>query len=345
MLARAVSNEMVDTSATARIFELTFDAVVGARICYAAVKLGIPDLLAGGHRTSDDLARETGAQPRALYRLLRAATVIGLVSERDDRRFALTPVGEALRRDVPGSMRSWVEFCGDPYYLAAWTNILHTVRTGEAAFEHVHGMPFFDYLGDHPEESHVFDSAMTSLTSSDAPEIVAAYDFGNFERVVDIGGGQGSLLIEILRANERATGVIFDRPHVTQGVAERISELGFDSRCTVESGDFFAAVPRGDAYVLKFILHDWDDEDCARILSTCRRAIAPGGNLLAVEAVVPPPGVPGHSKLDDIEMMVLLGSQERTEEEYGALLERSGFRLVRVVTVNWWLNIVEAEPV
>jgi SAM-dependent methyltransferase len=329
-----------------RIFELTFDALVGARVCYAAVKLRIPDLLAKGPRTSDELAHETGAHPRALYRLLRALSVVGLVDETPGQTFSLTDLGAALRSDVPGSMRSWVEFCGDPYYLQAWAQILHSVQTGRPAFDHVHGKPFFDYLAAHPAESHVFDNAMTSLTSNDAPEIVAAYDFRPFERVIDVGGGKGTLLLEILQANERAVGVLFDQPHVTEGIAERIAELGLTGRCTVESGDFFTQVPTGgDAYVLKFILHDWDDSNCARILSSCRRAIAPGGKLLAIETLVPPPGVPGHSKLDDIEMMVLLGSQERTEEEYGALLDSSSFRLARVVPVNWIINVIEAEPV
>lgn len=341
-----MSVETVEESPVARIFELTFDAIVGARICYAAVELGIPDLLGNGARTSADLAAEIGAHPRALYRLLRALSEIGLVTEAQDQRFSLTESGAILQRDVPGSMRSWVEFCGDPYYLEAWVQILHSVRTGGPAFDHVHGKPFFDYLAEHSEESRVFDNAMTNLTSSDAPEIVAAYDFSSFERVIDIGGGRGTLLFEILQTNQRANGVIFDQPHVTEGVAERVAALDLAGRCTVESGDFFTEVPAGgDAYVLKFILHDWDDTNCEQILASCRRAIGSGGKLLAIETIVPPPGVSGHSKLDDIEMMVLLGSQERTEEEYKELLQRSGFRLARIVPVNWLLNVIEANPV
>jgi hypothetical protein len=327
------------------MLELTFDAIVTARTCYAAAKLGIADLLANGARTSDELAQEIGVHPRALYRLLRALTMIGLVTEAPGQRFSLTELGATLRGDVPGSMRSWVEFCGDPYYLEAWVDILYSIETGRPAFDHAHGRPLFDYLAEHPQESRVFDQAMTSLTSNDAPDIVAAYDFAFFERLIDVGGGQGTLLLEILQTHQRATGVLFDRPHVTGGAAERIAELGLDGRCVVESGDFFTEVPAGgDAYLLKYILHDWDDANCERILSSCRRAIAPSGKLLAIETVVPPPGVSGHSKLDDIEMMVLLGSQERTEEEYTILLERSGFRLTRVVPVNWLLSVIEAEP-
>jgi hypothetical protein len=327
------------------MLELTFDAVVAARTCYAAAKLRIADLLANGARASAELAHEIGVDPRALYRLLRALTMVGLVTEAPGQRFALTELGATLRSDVPGSMRAWVEFCGDPFYLEAWAHILHSVETGRPAFDHVHGKPLFDYLAEHPKESRIFDDAMTSLTSNDAPDIVAAYDFAPFERPVDVGGGRGTLLLEILRTHEHATGVLFDRPHVTDGVAEQIGELGLSGRCVVQSGDFFTEVPAGgDAYLLKYILHDWDDANCARILSNCRRAIAPHGKLLAIELVVPPVGVAGHSKLDDIEMMVLLGSQERTEEEYTTLMERSGFRLTRIVPVNWLLNVVEAEP-
>jgi O-methyltransferase domain len=298
------------------MLELTFDAIVGARTCYVAAKLGIADLLSDGARTSDELAVESGVDPGALYLLLRALTIVGLVSEEPDQRFSLTELGATLRSDVEGSMRSWVEFCGEPYYLQAWVHIFHSIRTGLPAFDHVHGKPFFDYLAQHPAESREFDNAMTSLTSNDAAEIAAAYDFGSFERVIDVGGGKGTLLLEILQTNEHATGVVFDQPHVTEGVRERIVELGLADRCAVDSGDFFTEMPAGgDAYVLKFILHDWDDANCERILSSCRRAIATAGKLLAIETIVPPPGVPGHSKLDDIEMMVLLGSRERTEDE------------------------------
>ena len=328
-----------------QMFQMTFDGFVAARTCYAAAKLRIPDFLGEGARASDELAEEIEVDSRALYRLLRALTTVGLLIEEPGRRFSLTELGDTLRSDAPGSMRAWVEFCGDPYYLEAWMHIVHSIQTGGPAFDHVHGAALFDYLAEHPEESLVFDEAMTSLTAADAPEILAAYDFAPFERVIDIGGGQGTLLFEILRAHTGATGVVFDRPHVIEGVAKRIAELGLESRCDVASGDFFTAVPEdGDAYLLKFILHDWDGAACERILSSCRRAISPGGKLLAIETVIAPPGVPSHSKLDDIEMMVLLGSQERTEEEYRALLERSQFRLARVVPVTWWLNVIEADP-
>jgi O-methyltransferase domain len=327
------------------MLQLTFDGIVAARGCYAAAKLGIPDLLAEKARPAAELAAEVGADPRALYRLLRALSVVGVVEELTDRRFALTELGATLRSDVPGSMRAWAVFSGEPFYLGAWVDILHTVRTGSPAFDHTQGTPFFDYLAANPDESRIFDDAMTSLTSADVPAIMAAYDFSRFRRIVDIGGGHGSFLFGILAASATATGVLFDLPHVVDGLAASVVDAGLEGRLEVASGDFFAEVPAGgDAYILKFILHDWDDDACGRILASCRRAIAPGGKLLAVETIIAPPGVPGHSKLDDVEMMVLLGSQERAEEEYASLFERAGFRLARVVPVTWWLNVIEAEP-
>jgi hypothetical protein len=265
------------------------------------------------------------------------------MTEGPDRRFSLTELGATLRSDAPGSMRPWVEFFGEPWYVAAWVDILHSLRTGQAAFDHVHGKPLFDYLSEHPEASRVFDEAMTSLTSIVVSDVLAAYDFSGFQRVVDVGGGRGSLLSAILQTNPSAVGVLFDLPRVITDAAK----LDLGPRCELVSGDFFVELPAGgDAYIMKWILHDWDDAACARILASCRRAIATQGKLLLIETVVPPPGVPHHSKLDDIEMMVLLGSQERTEEEYAALLRGSGFRLARIArTPTELVNVIEAEPI
>jgi hypothetical protein len=338
-----VASQTIDIPPEERIFQMTFDALVAARACYAAAKLRIPDLLMDDSRTSDELAAASGTNPTALYRLLRCLASVGVVNEEQGRRFSLTALGAVLRSDAPGTMRPWVEFCGDPYYFAAWADILHSLRTGRAAFDHVHGKPFFDYLADHPEASRVFDEAMTSLTATLVTEVLAAYDFSGFQRVVDVGGGQGSLLQAILSINQVGTGVLFDVP----AVIAQTAKLGLGPRCQLVSGDFFVELPAGgDAYVMKWILHDWDDSACDRILKNCRRAIAPNGKLLLIETVVPAPGVPHHSKLDDIEMMVLLGSQERTEDEYASLLGRSGFTLNRIAfTPTELVNIIEADPV
>jgi hypothetical protein len=337
-----MASQAIDIAPETRMFQMTFDALVTARACYAAAKLRIPDLLKDGSRTSDQLAAASETNPRSLYRLLRCLATVGLVTEGPERRFALTELGATLRSDAAGSMRAWVEFFGEPYYLAAWADIVYSLRTGQAAFNHVHGQPFFDYLGGHPEDSRVFDEAMTSLTAIVVTEVLSTYDFSGFKRVIDVGGGRGSLLTAILKTNPNATGVLFDLPRVIADAGK----LDLGPRCELASGDFFAELPAGgDAYIMKWILHDWDDAACRRILASCRRAIAPEGKLLLIETVVPPPGAAHHSKLDDIEMMLLLGSQERTEEEYGALL-RPGFRLVRIArTPAELVNVIEAVPV
>ena len=330
-----------------RMVELTFDAMANARVCYAAAKLRIADLLQEREQTSNELAGALGVNANALYRLLRCLGSIGIVTEGPDRRFSLTDLGATLRSDAIGSTRAFVEFFGEPFYLQSWVDILHTVKTGRPAFDHVHGKPLFDFLAEHPMEAGIFDEAMTSLTSSLGSEVVAGYDFSAFKRVVDVGGGRGNLLFTILQANAHLSGVVFDLARVIANSRKEVDNLGLASRCELVAGDFFVDVPAGgDAYILKWILHDWDDSACERILASCRRAIGSRGKLLLVESVIPPAGVSHHSKLDDIEMMTLLGSQERTKEEYAALMERSGFRLTRILpTPADIVSILEAEPV
>ena len=342
-----VTPDVNESPLEVRMVELTFDAMANARVCYAAAKLRIADLLQDGEQTSNELAAALGVNANALYRLLRCLSTIGVVTEGLDRRFSLTDLGATLRSDAIGSTRAFVEFFGEPFYMQSWVDILHTVKTGQPAFDHVHGKPLFDFLAEHPIEADIFDEAMTSLTSSLGSEVLAGYDFSAFKRVVDVGGGRGNLLFTILRANPRVTGVLFDLARVIADARKEVDDLGLTSRCELVAGDFFVEVPAGgDAYILKWILHDWDDTACDRILSSCRRAIAPEGKMLLVESVIPPPGVSHHSKLDDIEMMTLLGSQERTEEEYAALMERSGFRLMRILpTPTDIVSILESEPV
>lgn len=338
-----MTGQATDVAPETRMLQMTFDALVTARACYAAAKLRLPDFLKDGSRSSDELASATETNPNSLYRLLRCLSTIGLVNEERGQRFSLTELGATLRSDAPGGMRSWVEYFGEPYYVAAWVDILHSLKTGQAAFDHVHGKSFFGYLDDHPEQSRLFDESMTGLSTVVVAEVLAAYDFSGFHKIVDIGGGRGHLLSAILETSPDSTGVLFDLPRV---IADA-TKLGVHPRCQLVPGDFFVALPEGgDAYIMKWILHDWDDANCARILANCRRAIMPGGKLLLVESVVPPPGVAHHSKLDDVEMLVLLGSRERTEDEYQVLLGRSGFRLKSVaLTPAEFVNVIEAEPV
>jgi SAM-dependent methyltransferase len=328
---------------SSRILEITYSNFVVARALYAFAKLGIADLLAKGASSSEELASSAGVEPRALYRLLRTLSTAEVVSESSDHRFRLGPLGEALRSDAPGSMRAWTIFSGEPFYLQAWEQIVHSIRTGQPAWEHVHEMPVFEYIGKHPDAGKIFDQAMTSLSAGEAPAIVDAYDFSGVRKLADIGGGQGLLLRTILKSHPEMTGILFDRPDALDGAEARLREDGLRARCEIAAGDFFQSVPSGaDAYLLKYVIHDWDDERSLAILENCRRAMRTDARLLLVETVVPPPGESHFAKLQDLDMMIVTGSQERTVEEYTRLLERAGFRLSRVVETKEPARILEA---
>lgn len=328
-----------------KILEITYSNFVISRALYAFAKLGIADLLGDGAIRSEALAAAAGVNPKALYRLLRTLSTADVVFESEDHRFSLGPLGEALRSDAPGSMRAWTIFSGEPYYLQAWEEIVHSIRTGQPAWEHVHRMSIFEYFGKYAEAGAVFDQAMTSLSAGEAPAIVAAYDFSDIRKLADIGGGQGLLLTTILKSHPGMAGVLFDRADALDGVSDQLAAKGLAARCDVVPGDFFQSVPAGaDAYLLKYVIHDWDDEGSLVILRNCRRSMTNNAKLLLIETIVPKPGESHFAKLQDLEMMVIVGSQERTVDEYSRLLEQADFRLVRVVPTAGPASILEAVP-
>ncbi len=328
-----------------RILEITYSNLVTARAIYAFAKLGLADLMGDRPVGSDALAAAAKVDPRALYRLLRTLSMAEVVSESPDHEFTLGPLGEALRSDAPGSMRAWAIFSGEPAYLKAWEEIVESVRTGGTGWERVHGMPIFEYIGKHPETARIFDEAMTSLSAGEAPAILDAYDFSGIRKLADIGGGQGLLLRTILGAHPGMKGVLFDRPDALEGIEAQLRKDGLADRCEIVPGDFFESVPSGaDAYLLKYVIHDWNDERSVAILRNCRRAMPGDAKLLLVETIVPEPGVPHFAKLQDLEMMVVVGSQERTVDEYSRLLDTAGFRLVRVVPTTEPASVIEAVP-
>ena len=294
---------------------------------HVAAVLGLADLVADGPRPSDDLAAATGTHPEALYRLLRALASVGLFREEAERRFALTDLGAGLRADAPASLAGWAAFVGDPYHWQAWGALLHSVRTGENAFRHVHGTDPWTFRARDPERSARFDRAMTSLSRQVTDAVLAAYDFGRFGTVVDVGGGTGAFLAAVLARHPTLRGVLFDQPHVVAGAGPLLAAAGVADRCEVVAGSFFEAVPGGgDAYVLKAILHDWEDADCVRILRACRRAMADGAALLVVERELGPPNEHPDAKFSDLNMLVAPGGRERTPAQYAALFEAAGFR-------------------
>ena len=309
---------------------------------HVAATLGIADLLAEGSRTSDELGAATGTHRPTLYRLLRALASVEVLHELDGRRFELAPLGQSLRSNVPNSIAGWAAFVGRPYYWQAWSGLLHSVRTGENAFRHVHGTDVWTYRSIRPDESAVFDRAMTSLSRRSSAALLAAYDFGHFRTIIDVGGGNGGLLAAVLTAHPDIQGVLFDQPHVVAGAEPLLERAGVTNRCRTVGGNFFEAVPKGaEAYVLRAVIHDWDDEASIRILTVVKQALAENGRVLIVERVVAPANEGRDAKFSDLNMLVGPGGRERTREEFAALLESSGLRLERVIDAGMF-SVIEA---
>jgi O-methyltransferase domain/Dimerisation domain len=309
-----------------------FRLVSGYRLSqamYVVVKLGIPDLMADGPRESVELALATGTHEVALYRLLRFLAGEGILAEMAPRRFGLTPLGSGLRTDAPGTLRHAVLMLLDPPSWQGWGHLLQSVRTGETAFDQVHGTGYFAYLRDHPEAAATFQRAMTSNVAQSGTAITRAYDFSGIRRLVDVGGGFGALLATILQAHPAMRGVLFDRPEVVAGASGTLEAAGVADRCEVVAGDFFTSAPAGgDAYLLRQILHDWDDAQAARILENCRQALGGSGRVLVIERAIAPDSHQAVSVLRlDLEMLVNFGGRQRTEAEYGALFAAAGLRL------------------
>jgi hypothetical protein len=308
-----------------------------------AAKLRLADALASGPQPVADLAEKTGTHPPSLYRVLRALASVGVFAEDADGRFRQTPLSEVLRSDVPGSMRAVADYCGADWSWRPWGRLLDSVRTGKTAFDEVFGEQAFEYLAKHPDESAVFNEGMTGFSMQESPAVAEAYDFSPFGTVVDVGGGHGHLLCTILKKYPGPKGVVFDSPHVAEGATPRIAEAGLADRCRAEGGDFFKAVPPGDAYVMKHIIHDWPDDRSTMILRNCRKAANSGAKLILVEMVIPPGNGPSPGKLLDLEMLVIASGKERTEAEYAELLAGAGWRLTRVVPTRSPTSVIEGE--
>ncbi len=322
-----------------------------SRALYLAAKLGVADLLRDGPRSATELAAATHTDASALRRVLRLLASIGVFEERaDDGRFALQPLGELLRDDVPGSMRANVQvFCGVAIQ-DDWRELEYCVRTGEPALQkRSPGADPFAEMAKDPAAAANFDKAMATFAPQTSAAIAAAYDFSVFTRLTDVGGGNGALMVGILRANPKLRGLVFDQPHVVQRARTHIAEAGFQDRCEVAGGSFFEKVPSGsDAILLKHVIHDWNDERAAAILRTVRAALPASGKLLIVEGVYP-----AHidqslesraAAANDVNMLVCTGGRQRSEAEFRDLFRASGFRLSRVVPTIARVAVIEAEP-
>ena len=316
-----------------------------SQFIYVAAKLGLADKLANGPCDAAVLAAAVGAAPQPLYRLLRALASIGILQESPERTFALTPLAHPLRSDAPGSLRSTALLYGDAVFWNAYGQMLHSIRTGETAFEYAHGEPMYVHLASHPATASLFHEAMSGFSEQEIAAILKAYDFSSFTTVVDVGGGQGALVAALLKTYPHLRGVVLDREDVAAGARHLFAQAGLTERANFVAGDFFQAVPRdGSAYLLKSVIHNWDDASAQKILHNCRQAMSEDARVIMMERVIPAATTPSEAKLFDINMLVTVGGQERTEDEHRALLQTSGFALARIIPTASQLSLIEGVP-
>ncbi|MBV9691084.1 MAG: hypothetical protein JO202_15410 [Ktedonobacteraceae bacterium] len=320
-----------------------------ARSIYTTAKLGIADLLRDGPKSSKELAEATQAHELLLYRLLRALASFDIFAEVEEGTFAHTPLSTKLRTDVPDSMHHFVLLFGDTWFWRTWEELDYSVQTGKKAFDHCHGTSVFEYLAEHPEDGKTFDRGLTSLSQLSNKAIATSYDFSSFSTLADIGGGHGSLLMTLLQSYPTLKGILFDRPPVIEGARQHI-EQSLKQRCELVAGNFFEAVPTGaDAYLIKYCIHNWDDEHAIKILKTCRQAMKPMSKMLIVDGVIAPNTMNGtfnsFNKYFDLLMLVIPSGKERTASQFAELYEASGFKLERIIETGSPVSIIEGIPV
>lgn len=317
-----------------------------SRAISVAAELRIADLLKDGPMSSEELAHSAGGDGRSLYRLLRALASVGVLTENDDRRFSLTPIGEGLRTGVPGSMCALAKMHGESDRWRVWGNMLHSVKTGETALEHTLGMNAFEYYRDNPQAGVNFNEAMTDLARMKAKIIPAAYDFSCIDKIVDVGGGQGGLLIAILKSNPKMKGILFDLPGAIKSANEILEDETLESRCELIAGDFFESIPAGgDTYLLSSVIHDWHNDQAITILKNCSNVMAEEDKILLIEKVLPhrmeQSEINQAIAISDLNMMVITGGVERTEAEFQALLASAGFNLTKIIPTDSPFSVIE----
>lgn len=309
---------------------------------YTAAKLDLAEIIATNDNLPlDDLAEKADADPSSLHRLLRALASVGVFKENEKGEFMMTPMAECLRYAHPHSVKAMALGLGKVMY-PAYQELLYSVKTGKGGFEVYHGAPVFEYFNAHQDEAKIFDKMMTDIHGGETRPMIDTYDFTQFKKVADIGGGNGEVLHQLLRRHKDLKGILFDLPHVIKRSEENMKAWGVHTRCKCIGGNFFEEVPEGaDAYILRHILHDWDDADAVQILSNCCRAMRPESKVLIVEAVIPPGNEPHRFKWLDLTML-LIGGKERTREEFETILDKSGLKLEKVVPITPEVSVVEA---
>ena len=314
-----------------------------SHILYVAARLSIADHLAGGPKSSDELAAATKTHPPSLSRFLRTLAHLGIVVDNGSGQFALTPLGEALKSNAQGAARSAILTLASPWITSGWERLLESVQTGRPGLEQALGMPIFDWLAKHPEEASLFSETMVSFHGAEPAAVAAAYDFSGLTTIVDVGGATGNLLAAVLEKHPASRGILFDLPHVVSDAPKLLHARRLADRVTIVSGSFFERVPEGgDAYLLSHIIHDWSEQQCLTILGHCRRVMKPTTRVLIIEMVLPAGNQPHPGKMLDMMMLVGPGGQERTEPEYRALLKKAGLRLSKIVPTDSAVSVVEA---
>jgi hypothetical protein len=311
---------------------------------YVVAKLGVADRLVGDPVGSEELAQALGVLSRPLFRVMRALAAQGVFTQDSSDRFGLTPISQLLRSDAKDSMRYIAIASGEEHYKAAG-DMIHTVKTGETAFNHLYGKGLFDYLEENEEAAKTFNMFFAQSVGRFGNPL-EHYDFKEKSLVVDVGGGQGALIAYILRSNPHLRGILFDLPHGVAGAPKYLEAQGVLGRCRISSGSFFDSIPAGgDVYLMSRILHDWQDERASLILANCRKSIVDDGKLLIRETVIPEGNVPSVGKQIDLTMLSLLGGMERTEREWTNLLRGSNFAFKRIIKTGQPLDLIEAAPI
>jgi O-methyltransferase domain len=320
-----------------------------ARLIYVAATLRIADRLADAPKTPQELAQATETHAPSLYRVLRALASVGVFAEDEDGRFHLTPTAEFLRHDVPDAIGPMVNVLGEDWHWQVWGQLLESVQTGKAAFELIHGMELYDYCQQNHSFARTHGPSKTSVSARASAALLANYHFSNIHKVIDVAvlGGYGNTLIPLLTAYPEMQGVLYDLPFVIDGAKAVIAASGVGDRCELLEGHCLYGVPTGgDAYILMFVIHNWDDQRAIQILKHCHQAMAPSGKLLLVEMIMPSGNDPFVGKFIDLESLLTTpGGYERTAAQYESLLEAAGYRITRIIPTQTANSIIEAVPV
>lgn len=337
----------LDPAAVGQVFQVATGMLFSAAL-QTATRLGVPDHLANGPRNVKDLAAATHSNEDGLYRVLRLLVSIGIFAETSPRTFSNTPATEWLRSDVRGSVRDTVLWMTNSFHFNVWKELQYSVQTGKPAVDQLYGKSCFEAFDILPEVAADFNAAMTCISAQLVPNVLEAYDFAGIKSLMDVAGGHGFVICEILRRYPEMKGIIFDIPPVIDGAKCRVCDLRLEHRCEAVAGDFFKEIPAGaDAYYLQHIIHDWDDEKAITILKNVHSALSgvPNGRLIVVDNVLPENSDPHPGKMIDLEMLLMPGGRERTEKELRVLFKKAGFEITRIVPTKGADSVTEARPI